>query len=160
MTLLEAHADEKNTIIIYFDGASRGNPGPAGAGWIILLDGEKRFEGNDFLGKKTNNQAEYYGLIKALKFVKNNRLANKNRTIKIYSDSQLIIRQLQGKYSVNSKNIKNLYKTVQKYLRDLKVDYELIWVPRSDNPGADRLANEAIDNKPEDFLLKSPTKHP
>ncbi|MFX0087302.1 MAG: ribonuclease HI family protein, partial [Candidatus Hodarchaeota archaeon] len=89
---------------IYTDGASRMNPGPSALAFIIVLDGESIHEYTEFLGVKTNNQAEYLAIIKALSEAKKMT----NGVIKIYSDSEVVIKQLTGDYQVKNQHLRNL----------------------------------------------------
>lgn len=100
----------KAEITCYTDGASRGNPGPAAAGFV-LLDSDGRFLEKNvvFLGKKTNNEAEYHAVINALAAAKKYGA----HRIRIFSDSQLVIRQLRGEYRVNKPALRALYERVR-----------------------------------------------
>ncbi len=130
------------TAIIFTDGASRGNPGRAGAGFVIYsVEGEKLREGSYYLGNKTNNQAEYEALIRALETAVDMGI----RKIEIRSDSQLLIRQLQGSYRVKSPNIIPLYEKVKSLLENFS-DVRLKHIPRELNKEADALANRGIDS--------------
>jgi ribonuclease HI len=129
-------------IKIYFDGASRGNPGIAGAGWVIKIDNEK-FTGSKYIGKMiTNNQAEYYALIYSLEEAKKH-IEQKTQLI-IRGDSELIIRQLKGEYAVRSPKIKPLYDQVKPLLNNFH-SWSCEWIPREENTQADALANHAIE---------------
>lgn len=127
-------------IIIYFDGASRGNPGISGAGWLIIV-GEKQIEGYVYLKKKTNNQAEYTALFHALKTAL--KFNKDDSSLLIRGDSELIIKQLKGEYAVKSSNLILLYSQVKELLKNF--DWKCIWIPRNENKKADNLANYAID---------------
>src|SRR4030043_835540 len=105
----------EDRLILYIDGASRGNPGRAGAGiWITNREREKISEVSQYLGHKTNNQAEYWALLLGLKKAK--RLGG--AFIHIYTDSELIERQVKGLYRVKDQNLKALHKTVIEQLKD------------------------------------------
>lgn len=126
---------------IYVDGASRGNPGEAGAGIVILDEKGRVVKGlKDYLGVTTNNQAEYKALLLALKEVKG---LGAERVI-IRSDSELVVRQIKGEYRVKDKGIRPLYAEVIGLLKELK-GYDIIHIDREENKEADRLANQAID---------------
>lgn len=128
--------------LAYTDGASRGNPGPAGCGVEILSPDGRRFLTKAFLGKKTNNQAEYEAVILALKEL--GRLAA--RIVLIRADSQLLVKQMNGEYQVKNANILPLYHRVRELCEGFgRVRFE--HVRREDNKPADRLANEAIDEQ-------------
>lgn len=126
---------------LYSDGAARGNPGPAGAGFVIAgSDGLVVFEGHRYLGETTNNQAEYSalydGLIKAiqLEFDK----------LDISLDSELIVKQIKGEYRVKNEGLKPHYLKVLGLLKKFG-SYSIRHIPREQNKVADKLANRAID---------------
>ena len=124
--------------ILYFDGASKGNPGPAGIG-VVLLVGEKKYTISKNIGEKTNNQAEYTALIEGLKKAK--ELGIKELVVR--GDSQLVIRQMKGVYKVKNENVKPLFEQAKELEKEFeKVAFE--WVPREENKEADRLANEYL----------------
>jgi ribonuclease HI len=136
-------------IIIYTDGGSRGNPGPAAAGFIFCNEKDQIIkECSEYLGETTNNEAEYQAVILALKKFKalfGKKLA-KNSEIELKSDSELLIKQLNGEYKVLESGIQDLFITVWNLKLDFKkVKFKLI--PRQKNQAADRLANEALDNQ-------------
>lgn len=130
-------------LTLFTDGASRGNPGKAGAG-IHLLDknGEEIAAKGFYLGECTNNMAEYKALILGLTEAKNFG----NKEITIYLDSELIVRQLQGRYKVKDAKLKPLYAEVTELLADFK-SYKVGHVPRKENQRADELANQGIDDR-------------
>jgi ribonuclease HI len=126
---------------LYTDGASRGNPGPAGAG-VILLDEQGRpiLELNRFLGKATNNEAEYQALITGLEAAERLDLTR----LHIFLDSELVVKQLHGEYRVRNPRLQPLFDEVASRLRRLS-SYAIMHIPREQNEKADRLANEAVD---------------
>lgn len=128
---------------LYVDGAARNNPGPAGAGIYLLKDGVPIVEKGIFLGTKTNNQAEYLALLLGLLLLKSLICPGDMLTIK--SDSQLLVRQLIGMYSVKNKDLVRLYVHVEELLMGLT--YTICHIPRAENKIADRLANKGIDQK-------------
>ncbi|MHB1645828.1 MAG: ribonuclease HI family protein [Candidatus Acididesulfobacter diazotrophicus] len=139
---------------IYTDGASRKNPGQAGAGIFIKhLNGEIIAEIARYLGITTNNEAEYMAFIIALEYLLNEfKIDDDVNLIKInfYSDSQLLIRQINGQYSVKSPNILPLHKKASELINKLNkknsISVNFSYIPREHNKQADRLANIAIDN--------------
>lgn len=134
---------EGKTINLYTDGACRGNPGDGGAG-VVLFDEDGRVvaTAKKFLGICTNNEAEYGALILGLK----EALKSKHKNIRIFLDSELLVRQINGVYRVKNSRLKELMKDVRKYL-SMFDGYTVGHVPRSGNKMADRLANEAIDDE-------------
>lgn len=151
-------------LIINVDGGARGNPGPAGAGVVIRDEsGASLFEAGYFLGRQTNNFAEYTALIRALERV--SRM--KAESITICSDSQLLVRQITGEYRVKSESLATLFEQVQTLL--LKQErWSVRHIPREENSLADRLANLAMDQRRDvivqdwvdavDLLTPSPTE--
>ncbi len=126
------------------DGASRGNPGEAGCGAVIYDEhGEVLKEFSSYLGYSTNNVAEYRGLLMGLEGV----LKLGGRKLQVRSDSELLVRQLNGVYRVKDEKLKVLYRKALDLLARLDA-YRIIHVRREYNKDADRLANLAIDEAP------------
>ena len=128
-------------IIIHTDGGSRGNPGPSGIGAVI--DGKGYFE---FIGQATNNEAEYQAVIFALKKAKAlfGKKTAKETELELRSDSELLIKQLNGQYKISEPRIQQLF--LQAW--NLKIDFgkvNFILIPREQNKEADKLANQALD---------------
>lgn len=129
-------------ITIYCDGAARGNPGPAGAGAVLLTeDGSVLSELSKYLGETTNNQAEYQALLMALSEAK--KLGAER--INIFSDSELMVKQLKGEYRVKNEGLKPLFKNAVEKLKSF-VEHKINYLPREKNAHADSLANRAIDS--------------
>jgi ribonuclease HI len=130
-------------LVLYIDGASRGNPGRAGAGvWMTNGAGRKLVEMSRYLGHKTNNEAEYWALLLGLREAK--RLGGKS--IHVFTDSELIERQVKGIYRVKNLNLKGLHKMVAQNLKEFS-SFDIQSVPREQNQEADRLANQAIQRR-------------
>ncbi|MDR7434908.1 MAG: ribonuclease HI family protein [Armatimonadota bacterium] len=127
----------------YIDGAARGNPGPAGIGVVLLAqDGTVVREIARYLGETTNNVAEYHALLAALE----EALRQGAEEVIIYSDSELLVRQVNGTYRVRSAHLLPLFqraRTLMGRLRKVSVRH----IEREKNVRADRLANRAIDEK-------------
>ncbi len=123
------------------DGGSRGNPGPAGYG-ALVTDGQGRTiaELSQFLGTKTNNFAEYSGLLAVLEWA----LLNGHTRLKVVSDSELMVKQIQGKYKVNSPDLKPLWQEARDRIAKLQ-GFEISHALRHKNKEADALANQAMD---------------
>lgn len=129
-------------IIIYSDGAARGNPGKAGIGGLILGDeNQKLLTVSEYIGETTNNVAEYKALILCLESSASLGAVD----IVIHLDSQLIVRQLQGLYRVKDQKLKPLYEKTKSLLRSYK-KVDIFHIERSENKEADKLANQAIDS--------------
>ena len=142
-------------IVIYADGGSRGNPGPAGAG-VAIADGKGNMikEYSSFLGVKTNNEAEYEAVIFGLQKIKAllGKEKIKNTEIEFRLDSQLIARQLNGEYKIEEERLFPLFIKIW----NLKMKFGTIKfteIPREKNKEADRLANEAMDKERQNSKL-------
>lgn len=128
---------------LYVDGASRNNPGPSGAGIHILKNDHVVENRGFFLGTKTNNQAEYFALLLGLWYI--NQRMGADDLLLVVSDSQLLVRQLEGKYRVKHPALKPLFALAQEMLRS--TNYSIAHVLREDNVDADAMANKGIDEK-------------
>ena len=127
--------------IAYIDGASRGNPGAAAYAVVVKAPGGKtEFEIGKYFGRATNNVAEYYGLIAALDAAQSRGI----QRLLVRSDSELLVRQMQGRYKVKSADLKPLYERAQKMTRGFAY-FAIEHVPREQNAEADALANRALD---------------
>jgi len=137
----EASAQRVEWITANVDGGARGNPGPAGYGaYIRGADGKPLAQLSEYLGVKTNNFAEYSALLAALEYA----IAHGYRTLKVISDSELMVRQMTGQYRVNSPDLKPMYEKARSLVRQLD-KFTIEHVLRARNQHADRLANEAMD---------------
>ena len=128
---------------VFSDGAARGNPGPAGAG-AVLTDtaGNVVARLGRFLGKQTNNVAEYQGLILGLSHAR--QLGFRN--VEVRADSQLLVRQLKGEYAVKHAGLKPLHAEAMRLLRSFD-HADLQHIPREQNALADEMSNRAIDEE-------------
>ena len=135
----------KSFLKIYTDGGARGNPGPGAAAFVVVEAGRVIFKGSRFLGKTTNNKAEYNGVIMALAWLLNNKSAAANKDVFIFLDSQLIARQLGGFYKIKSENLKPLVKRIKSLLKKIPVNVNYSTVPREKNRLADAIVNKEID---------------
>jgi ribonuclease HI len=127
--------------VAHCDGGSRGNPGPAGFGAVIENPrGQVAARLSDYLGKQTNNYAEYAGLLAVLKWASANRVAR----LRVISDSELMVKQMKGQYKVASPALKPLWEEA-KLLAGRLERFEMRHTLRGGNQEADRLANEAMD---------------
>jgi ribonuclease HI len=128
-------------LTIYTDGGARGNPGPAGVGVVIINEnGNKIEEHSKYIGKATNNQAEYQAIILALQKAK----VLKAKEVDCYLDSQLVVEQLSRKFKIKDKNLGSLFVKIWNLLLDFK-KVNFYHIPRERNREADKLVNQAID---------------
>jgi len=140
--------------IIYTDGGSRGNPGPAGIGFVICNEqGEALKKHGEAIGQATNNEAEYKALIFALKKIKALFSKDKMKTaqIEIRMDSELIVSQLTHKYKIEDAKLQPLFLQAWNLLIDFG-GYNFVSIPREQNSEADRLVNHALNLKQESLL--------
>ncbi len=130
-------------ILIFTDGASRSNPGHAGCG-VVLADEEGRIleKHKKYLGKTTNNVAEYSALLAGLEAVKKKK--GKIESIRCYADSKLIVEQVNGNFKVKNKVLAELHEKVRRLVFELPPT-QFFYIPREKNEEADKLANLAID---------------
>lgn len=128
---------------LFTDGAARGNPGPAGAGAVIISpDGHIVAKVGKFLGDSTNNVAEYMGLILGLKRAK----AMGIKELDVLADSELMVKQLSGEYAVKAEHLKPLHLEAEALLKGF-ADVTVRHIPREENAQADAMSNRAIDER-------------
>ncbi|MEW6103027.1 MAG: ribonuclease HI family protein [bacterium] len=126
--------------IIYIDGASSGNPGPAGIG-VVIYEGTKKIDFiSKSIGRATNNIAEYKSLIAGLFYAKKNGFKN----IRVYSDSELIIKQIQGEYLVRNMDLKKLHKEAKELVKEF-TGFEILHIKSRENKEANKLAQGGIE---------------
>ncbi|MFJ8105602.1 bifunctional RNase H/acid phosphatase [Streptomyces sp. NPDC096132] len=128
--------------IVEADGGSRGNPGPAGYGSVVVdaATGETLVERAEYIGVATNNVAEYRGLLAGLRAA---RELDPSATVRVRMDSKLVVEQMSGRWKIKHPDMKPLAAEAARVLPPGQVTYE--WIPREQNKHADRLANEAMD---------------
>ncbi len=134
--------NEEPPFELYCDGASSGNPGNSGIGFVIKRNGKTLLTHEQYIGKTTNNVAEYTALLEGLKKLKE---LGANR-VRIFSDSELLTKQLNGLYAVKSPHLKKLYNEAKKLLESF-ADFSVMHIPREQNREADRLARSASQQK-------------
>ena len=129
-------------MVVYCDGAARGNPGPAGAGAVLLDEaGEVVATARAKLGETTNNVAEYHGLLLGLKLAREQGVDR----IEVRMDSELVVRQVRGEYKTKKPHLKELHQQVSEAAREFD-EVIIFHVPRTENAEADRQTNMAIDS--------------
>jgi ribonuclease HI len=131
---------------LFVDGASRGNPGAAGAGVYLTSEGKAVLEQGFYLGKKTNNQAEYLALLIGLFFAK--KYLGPKDILHIRSDSQLLVRQMMGIYKVKDAQLKVMRDVGLLFVEKI-ASYTIEHILRGKNGDADRMANHGVDKKVE-----------
>lgn len=125
-------------LVAYVDGGSHGNPGPSGIGIVIEDSGGEIVRIAKWIGHQDNNVAEYVALLEALQ----SALARKARALHVYSDSQVVVRQMTGEYACRSPRLYSLHWTCRKLARSLR--FSIAHIPREDNREANHLANHAV----------------
>jgi ribonuclease HI len=140
---VSAPAAAPSVLHLHIDGASRGNPGEAGFGiHVAAPDGGTAVGLYGYLGRATNNVAEYQALIHALRYA----LGRGARRVRVFSDSQLVVRQIEGSYRVKHPDMLPLHAEAKALLARFE-EARVSHVPRERNRDADRLANLALDEK-------------
>lgn len=127
--------------VVNVDGGARGNPGPAAIGVVVRDgDGEVLEKLGEKIGEATNNVAEYRALLKGIELA----AAHGANDLELIGDSELVVRQVEGRYKVKNAGMKELHAEVKKALRDFD-SWSIRHVRRAENADADRLVNEALD---------------
>jgi probable phosphoglycerate mutase len=140
-TLFTPQSSSSSLLIAHCDGGSRGNPGPAGYGAVIEdASGHVLARLSEYIGKKTNNVAEYSGLIAALAWT----VENGHSALRVVADSELMVKQMKGQYKVNSPDLRPLWVEAHRLANQLE-RFEIVHTLRGGNKEADQLANDAMD---------------
>ena len=126
---------------VYFDGASRGNPGPAAVGWVLVNDDGIVADGHELIGTATNNQAEYEALLCVLEVARDYGFDD----VRLRGDSELIVKQVRGEWNTNDPELREYRVEARELLMGFD-EWSIEHVPREINARADELANEALDN--------------
>jgi ribonuclease HI len=133
--------NETTDLVAHIDGGSRGNPGPAAFAVVMkTTDGQLVDEISGFLGRTTNNVAEYQALLAALDYA----LAHKCRRLRVLADSELLVHQINGVYRVKNPGLKPLYERAKHLISRIE-SFSIRHVYREENREADRLANQTLD---------------
>ncbi len=132
----------RDNLTFYVDGACSGNPGPAAIGVVVKENGKVIKEIAKPIGEATNNIAEYTALIYALQ----EALVQKAKCVQVFTDSELMYKQVTGSYKVKHQNIKTLFEQVQHLLQGLE-KFEIQHVPREQNKEADKLATDILKSQ-------------
>jgi ribonuclease HI len=132
---------------IHTDGGARGNPGPAACSFVVEADGIVIHKASKYLGKETNNFAEYQGVILALEWVGENGDKFEGQTIKFFLDSELVVRQLNGIYKIKNKVLQDLNLKATALIKNSTAEISFGYVPRTKNKIADFLVNKELDKR-------------
>lgn len=139
--------EEISHVKVFIDGGARGNPGPAAIGVVLEFEGSKKKYG-EYIGETTNNIAEYTALIFALKKIKQllGKVKSKELEIDVKSDSELLVRQLNGIYKIEEPSLRDLFMDIW----NLRIDFRSVnfsHIPREKNKEADAMVNKALDER-------------
>jgi ribonuclease HI len=126
---------------LYFDGGSRGNPGPAAIGWVLVSGDGIVTEGNERIGETTNNRAEYEALVRGLEVAREYGFDE----VEIRGDSQLVVKQVRGEWDANDPGMRERRVRVHELLSEFDI-WSITHVPREVNERADELVNEAFED--------------
>ncbi len=145
----------KNPLKIFCDGGARGNPGEAAAAFVVERDGKIIYFQAAYLGKTTNNAAEYRAVVLALKWLIQNRSLGYPRLpdgqevpdITFFLDSELVTKQINGDYRVKNKNLKNIFAEVNTLINQIPNKIIFKNIPRAKNKKADFLVNQKLDSR-------------
>ncbi len=143
LTIFSQVHDQIGVIVLYIDGASRGNPGISSVGCVIKKNDNILEEHGYYIGIKTNNQAEYSALLVGLFYVE--KYISSSDELLIISDSELLVKQINGLYKVKDSTLRTLFGRAKELL--VHIPHRVTHVLRAHNTHADMLANRALDNK-------------
>ncbi len=136
-----------NRYIIHTDGGSRGNPGPAALGYVIdAVDGSLHKEHGEYIGEKTNNEAEYRAVLEAMKKMRHvlGAAEAKQAHLDFHADSELLVKQMNGEYRVKNPNLRGFFMDIFNLKAEFgKVTFRHVY--REENKAADRMVNQALD---------------
>ena len=133
------------SLVIYTDGGSRGNPGSAAYGFVVYYQAEKIYEEGCEIGISTNNIAEYMGVLAALQWVDQQKKSD--ISIDFFMDSQLLAHQLSGTWKIKNLNLSKLFTAIKEIETRLHIKTTYTPIPREKNKAADRMVNLALDHK-------------
>lgn len=134
--------------LVFTDGGSRGNPGPAAAAYVIKLEtGEVIEDGGVYLGTATNNHAEYEAVKQSLIAIEKlfSLNSDKDNTLHFFLDSKLVVEQLMGNYKIKNQNLAKLAQVINNLLKKLDAEVSFTHIPRAQNSHADALVNQVLD---------------
>jgi ribonuclease HI len=146
---------------IYCDGGARGNPGPAASAFIVEKDNKIIYEQSRYLGKTTNNVAEYTAVLMALRWIDKNIEREIFTTINFFLDSELVVKQLKGLYKIKSNNLKPLIYSIKVLENKIPANIFYTYISRNKNRKSDFLVNKNLDenlnkiSRPRKFFKKN-----
>ena len=131
-------------IQIFSDGGARGNPGPAACAFGVYENKKLIFSDACYLGRATNNVAEYNGVLLALRWLTDNKV-NETKEVKFFLDSELVVKQLKGIYKIKNRELLLLTLEIKKISEKNKLIIDFVHIPREQNLFADKMVNEKLD---------------
>lgn len=135
-----------NSIIIFTDGGARGNPGPAGIGIHVTDEsGKTLFQGSEFIGRATNNEAEYQAVLTSLEWLLTHIKTNVTEHVRWKLDSMLVVQQLSKQWKIKETRLQQFANKIWEQLATLPCSYSFSHIPRAQNSEADALVNKALD---------------
>ena len=140
--------NQKIDYIVYSDGGSRGNPGPAAYGFLVYDKNKKKiYQEGKVIGTATNNQAEYTGVLKALEYFNTKNTSYQNANIQFFLDSRLVVEQLSGNFKIKNDSLKKLFLQIKELTQKLEASIQYTHIRREFNKQADKLVNLALDQE-------------
>lgn len=130
---------------VFCDGGARGNPGPAAGAFVVEVDGKIIYKGAKFLGKATNNVAEYSALALALTWLKDNKEKITPSPISVFLDSELVSKQMSGLFKIKNENLRRLYFQAKETEKNIGLVVKYFSIAREKNKLADFLVNKSLD---------------
>lgn len=135
-----------NSIKVYCDGGSRGNPGPAAYGFVVYVDYDREIhKESKFIGEATNNVAEYTGILKAIEWLADFTKGSERLPIEVFLDSELAVKQLKGIYRIKNEALKDFAIKIKSLIENNNLKIVFTHVRRGRNQVADSLVNKALD---------------
>ena len=138
---------QRGVLKIYCDGGARGNPGPSAAAFVVIKGTTVEHKATEYLGERTNNEAEYAAVIMALSWLSDNKRLIAKKEVVFYLDSELVAKQLSGEFKIKSKKLLPKFLSVKKLEKVIGVKIGYVSVPREKNRLADFLVNKILDQK-------------
>lgn len=135
------YINSMDEIVIYSDGGSRGNPGPAASAFVVTKNDQVIFSQSRYLGETTNNVAEYTTVLMIVEWL----AKNMSDSVLVNLDSQLVERQLNGQYKVKDQKLKDIFLKIKDVILKNKINIKFIWNYRETNHLADELVNKELD---------------
>ena len=130
---------------IYSDGGARGNPGPGASAFVVFDNKKQVFEKSKYLGITTNNIAEYFAVLLAIFWLSKNVVDLQTGKVKFFMDSELVVKQLSGKYKIKNQKLKAIYEKIINLVNTNGMLVDFNHIPRNKNKKADSLVNKEID---------------